>query len=153
MLRWRPSRCPVDGVGRLCLRRVRLQRCPQCGRGELFARWARLRERCDVCGLVYRREPGSELGPVALATTVNTGLAGALFLAIWLATDWGPWLGLAVSAPVMVAVSYGLLPLSMSVWVAIDYLADVSSGEWWAHPRPDTVSPPLPRPRDKGVPH
>jgi uncharacterized protein (DUF983 family) len=123
------------GVGRLCLQRAWHKRCPQCGQGELFEGWARLRERCGVCGLVYRREPGSELGSVTLSTVVNTALAGLLFLSIWALTDWGPWLGLGVSAPLMIAVSYGLLPASMSVWVAIEYLTDVANREWWARPR------------------
>jgi len=122
-------------VGRLCLRRAWHQRCPQCGRGALFARWCRLRERCEVCGLVYRREPGAELGSVTLSTIVNCALASLLFLAVWALTDWGPWLGLAVSAPVMVAVSYALLPASMSAWVAVEYLTDVHNREWWARPR------------------
>jgi uncharacterized protein (DUF983 family) len=124
-----------DGVGPLCLRRAWQHRCPQCGKGALFVRWARLRERCEVCGLVFRREPGSELGSVTLSAIVNCALASLLFLAVWALTDWGPWLGLAVCAPVMVAVSYALLPASMSVWVAVEYLTDVHNREWWAHPR------------------
>jgi len=131
--RWRAAR--GGGVGRLCLLRTWHKRCPQCGQGELFLRWARLRERCEVCGLVYRREPGSELGSVTLSTLVNTVLAALLFLGIWALTDWGPWVGLSVSAPLMVAVSYALLPASMSVWVAVEYLTDVYNREWWARPR------------------
>lgn len=123
------------GVGRLCLARVLRGRCPQCGRGALFLRWARLHERCPVCGLIYRREPGAELGAMTLSTLVNTGLAAVLFLLVWGFTDLGSWVALALSAPLMVAVSYALLPACMSTWVAIDYLTDVYNREWWARPR------------------
>ncbi len=122
-------------LGRLCLGRATRKRCPQCGRGELFARWARLQERCGVCGLIYRRAPGSELGAMALSTFINMTLAAALFFLIWWGTDWGPWLSLSISAPVMVGVSYALAPLSMSLGVAIDYVTDVANHEWWARPR------------------
>jgi len=132
----RPRIHKPDVAKRLFLRRVWRQLCPQCGRGALFARWARLRERCGVCGLVYRRESGAEMGSMTLSALVNTALASLLFLGVWALTDWEAWLGLAVSVPVMVVVSYGLLPLFMSLWVAVEYLTDVANGEWWARPRP-----------------
>jgi uncharacterized protein (DUF983 family) len=39
------------------LRRGLLKRCPHCGQGPLFAGWHHL-DRCQVCGLVYERNPG-----------------------------------------------------------------------------------------------
>ncbi len=126
---------PWVGLTRLCLARAIRKRCPQCGRGELFAHWARLRERCGVCGLVYRRAPGAELGAMTLSTLINMTLAALLFFLIWGATDWGPWLAFWVSAPFMVAVSYALAPLAMGLGVAIDYVTDVANHEWWARPR------------------
>ena len=34
------------------------KRCPHCGRGPIFSGWSHHLERCDVCGLVYERNPG-----------------------------------------------------------------------------------------------
>jgi uncharacterized protein (DUF983 family) len=34
------------------------RRCPHCGRGRIFAGWAHHLDQCDVCGLVYERNPG-----------------------------------------------------------------------------------------------
>ncbi len=34
------------------------KRCPHCGEGLLFSGWAGKRRRCDVCGLVFERNPG-----------------------------------------------------------------------------------------------
>ena len=135
MQSWRTRSALAGGVGRMCCQRAWRHRCPQCGRGELFQSWAHLRERCGVCGLVYRREPGAELGSMMISTLVHSGLAALLFFAVWGWTDVGPWMGLAVCAPVMVGTSYGLLPTSMAAWVAIEYMTDVASGEWWARPR------------------
>src|SRR5580704_6062284 len=39
------------------LQRGLLKRCPHCGQGPLFAGWHHL-DRCEVCGLVYERNPG-----------------------------------------------------------------------------------------------
>ena len=36
---------------------------------------------------------------------------------------------------VIIAETVFPLPLSMALWTAVEYLTDVSSGEWWAKPR------------------
>jgi uncharacterized protein (DUF983 family) len=119
----------------LLFRRVLQGHCPQCGRGGLFARWARLCERCEICGLVYRREPGAELGSMYLSATVSQMFAAAVFLVVWLATDWGAVFSLLVGVPLVVAFCYAILPWSMGLWTAVEYMTDVGNREWWAHPR------------------
>lgn len=119
----------------LALPRVLHDRCPQCGRGPLFRRYARLLERCDVCGLVYRREHGAELGAMYLSATVNQFFTAAVVLAVWLATDWGPAASLLVSTPIVLAFCTFFLPWSMRLWTALDYAHDVANREWWARPR------------------
>jgi uncharacterized protein (DUF983 family) len=126
---------PLGQLLRTCVLRALRHHCPQCGRGALFLRWARLRERCEHCGLVYRREDGAELGSMYLSATASQMFAGAVFLAVFLATDWTPAIGLCVGAPIVLAFCYGFLPMSMALWTAVEYLTDVSCGEWWAKPR------------------
>jgi uncharacterized protein (DUF983 family) len=135
-LRIRPAPVQVTGFRRTSFRRVLRGRCPQCGRGELFERWARLRDRCSVCGLIYRREPGAELGSMYLSATVSQLFAAGVFLVLWLGTSWSATVSLAVSLPVVIAFCYGILPTSMAVWTAVEYVTDVGSREWWAKPRP-----------------
>ncbi len=120
---------------RPCLGRALRHACPQCGRGRLFERWARLRERCEHCGLVYRREDGAELGSMYLGATVSQSFAALVCFALYFLTDWSQGLSLAVGVPVVVAFCYASLPLSMALWTAVDYLTDVSNREWWARPR------------------
>jgi len=132
-LRW--DEPTLDGVKLRCLRRVVRHTCPQCGVGALFDRWAHLRERCNHCGLIYRREDGAELGSMYLSATISQLFAAAVFVLLWVFTDLGTWGGFAVGAPIVLAFCYGFLPLSMALWTAIEYLTDVASGAWWARPR------------------
>ena len=88
-----------------------------------------------MCGLIYRREPGAELGSMYLSATVSQLFAAGVFLAIWLGTDWGWQLSLLVSVPLVVSFCYAFLPWSMSLWTAVEYLHDVVNREWWARPR------------------
>jgi uncharacterized protein (DUF983 family) len=34
------------------------RRCPHCGQGAIFSGWSQHLEKCDVCGLVFERNPG-----------------------------------------------------------------------------------------------
>lgn len=125
----------VRRIVRPCVLRALHHACPQCGRGRLFDRWAHLCERCEHCGLVYRREDGSELGAMYLGATVSQAFAALVFFGVWFLTDWSQALSLAVGVPVVVGFCYGFLPLSMALWTAVEYLTDVSNHEWWARPR------------------
>jgi uncharacterized protein (DUF983 family) len=132
--RWSHGR--LGGLRRLCLRRVLHKRCPQCGAGALFAGYARLHERCEVCGLVYRRERGAELGSMYLLATASQLFAALIFFAFAFWTDWGSAVSILIGLPLVVAFCYLVLPWSMGIWTAVDYLTDVGNREWWAQPRP-----------------
>ena len=107
-------------------------RCPRCGAGLLFARRFRLAPSCSGCGLVYRREQGAMTGQMYLSAAVGQVLAALLFLGVWLGTDWGAALALAVTLPLVLGFSYWFLPRSMALWVAVEYLTDRGNREPWA---------------------
>ena len=50
------------------------KRCPHCGEGALFAGWAGKRRRCDVCGLVFERNPGDTWAFTILGDRIPVGL-------------------------------------------------------------------------------
>jgi uncharacterized protein (DUF983 family) len=106
-------------------------RCPRCGGGALFARWARPRDACAACGLVFRREQGAMTGSMYLSAVATEILAAVLVLAIFFATDWTPALSLAVSVPVVIVFSVWWLPRAIGLWAAIEYLTDVANREPW----------------------
>ena len=116
-------------------RRVLADRCPQCGQGALFRRWARLHERCDVCGLVYRREAGSMIGSMYLSAIATEIVAAAIAIGLFLGTSWSTPVALAVGLALHLAFATWFFPRSMSLWVAVEYATDVQNGEWWAKPR------------------
>jgi uncharacterized protein (DUF983 family) len=119
----------------LFLRRALRKRCPQCGRGALFRGFARLHVRCGECGLVYRRESGSQTGSMYLSAAVTELFAALVALALFFATDWSKTVALTVGVAVVLAFSYLFLPISMAAWVAVEYATDFSNGESWAQPR------------------
>lgn len=134
-LRVRSEPPPLPAHRSMCVRRALRRCCPQCGQGALFQSYARLHERCPLCGLVYRREPGGELGSMYLSATVSQLFAAVVFVTFWLATDWGLVLSLALGIPLVVTFCYAFLPTSMALWTAIEYCTDVANREWWAKPR------------------
>ena len=119
----------------LFLRRTLAGRCPQCGKGAIFARWARLCEHCDQCGLVYRRESGSMIGSMYLSAIATEIVAAAISLTLFFATSWTLATALAVGLAIHFAFAAWFYPRSMSIWVAVEYATDVGNGESWAKPR------------------
>src|SRR5262245_43426401 len=92
------------------VRRGLAKRCPRCGARGLFRSWARLAERCSSCGLVLRREAGSQTGSMYLTATVTELVAAGMILLGWTVTDWSVATFLAVSIPLVLAFSYWFLP-------------------------------------------
>jgi uncharacterized protein (DUF983 family) len=109
--------------------------CPQCGAAGLFMRYARPRQECAHCGLVFRREQGALTGSMYLSAVVTEILAAGLVIAIFLVTDWGTALSLGVSVPIVLLFSLWWLPRSIGLWVAIEYVTDLHNGEPWTDPR------------------
>ncbi len=110
------------------------RRCPRCGEGRLFVKAFRLGERCGVCELVYRREPGAMTGQMYLSAAVTELLAGGLVLLVFFATDWSSSLALTISVPLVAGFSYWFLPKAMALWVAVEFMTDLGNREPWANP-------------------
>lgn len=126
---------PAAGWRLLLLRRALAKRCPQCGRGAFFRAWARPREACSECGLIYRREPGALTGSMYLSAAVTEAFAALVIAAVWIGTEWGTLTSLAVGVPLVAGFCFWFLPYSQSLWAAVEYGTDLHNGEEWAHPR------------------
>jgi len=119
---------------RALVRGLRLA-CPQCGARGLFHRYARLRERCPHCELVLRREQGAQTGSMYLTAAVCQVFACGVVWLAWLLTDWSTPVFLAVAVPLVLAFCALFLPLSQTLWVAVEYATDAVNGEEWVRPR------------------
>lgn len=115
---------PGDGWARALGRGVR-GRCPRCGGGGLTEHWFRLRRSCPRCGLPLARDEGSWTG----AVMVNFGLTGAVFIValVVAAALTAPQVPvgtlLAVLVPVSVLAPLVFVPVSKTIWVALEYAA------------------------------
>lgn len=121
-------------VWRRSTARVVRKRCPRCGEGKLFRAYARLRERCAVCGLVFRREQGAQTGSMYLSAAVTQVFAALVIAVVWIGTDWSVALSIAVALPIVGAFCFAFLPYSQALWVAVEYRTDVINAEPWTAP-------------------
>jgi hypothetical protein len=74
-------------------------------------------------------------GSMYLSAAVTELFAALLVGGIWIATDWGAALSIAVGLPLVLAFTYAFLPVSRALWVAVEYATDVSNREPWVEPR------------------
>ena len=126
-----PPNPPSNVHWRTYVGRAWKRQCPRCGEGVLFASRFRLAERCETCGLVFRREDGAMTGQMYLSAAVTEIVAGLFVLAIFFGTDLGPIPSIAIGLPLIVAFSYWFLPKAMGLWVAIEFMTDVGNREPW----------------------
>jgi len=103
------------------------KRCPHCGEGRIFSGFAHHLERCNVCGLVYERNPGD--------TWAFTIIGDRLPIAVIIALI---YFGVARSHPVLgMAMIVGLgglivwtAPNRWGAGIALHYLSRV----FWPDP-------------------
>lgn len=139
-----PEWNPGDGPGqdlnpmqlrRQCLWRGLRKRCPRCDQKGLHSGFAKLHEACLACGLVLRREQGAQTGAMYMTAAVCQVFSISLVWLAWLFTDWGAPTFMAVAAPIVLVFCACFLPISQTLWVAVEYMTDVTSGEAWVKPK------------------
>jgi uncharacterized protein (DUF983 family) len=98
------------------------RRCARCGAGHLFRRYFTMVDDCPGCGLHFEREPGYWAGALA----INIGIAGAVFVAVFVTAlvltvpDVPVAPLLAVLIPLMILTPILAYPFSKTLWVALD---------------------------------
>ena len=90
--------------------------------GHLFRRYFTMVDDCPRCGLHFEREPGYWAGALA----INIGIAGAVFVAVFVTAlvltvpDVPVAPLLAVLVPLMILMPILAYPFSKTLWVAVD---------------------------------
>jgi len=98
------------------------RRCARCGGGRLFRRYFTMVDDCPRCGLHFEREAGYWAGALA----INIGVAGAVFVAVFVTAlvltvpDVPVAPLLAVLIPLMILTPILAYPFSKTLWVAVD---------------------------------
>lgn len=109
----RTSRALVRGL---------LGRCPACGAGNQIQRWLKVRQDCPQCGLHYERIEGHFIGAIGINTVVSfTVMLISLVVSLILTFPEFPLVPLlAWNLAVAIVVPTLFLPLSRTLWTAID---------------------------------
>jgi len=96
------------------------RRCPHCGRGALFGEWGRHLNTCEVCGLVFERNPGDTWFFTIAFDRVPIGVMVAVI-----------YFGVAATRPVLGVLLFVLLtvlliwssPNRWGIGIALHYLS------------------------------
>jgi uncharacterized protein (DUF983 family) len=108
------------------LRRGIVLRCPWCASRRTFIhRWLGRRDRCQTCGIRWRREAGFELGPMTLniAVTFLAVIAGLAVGLILTAPEIAVLPIVAALVVIAVVVPVVAFPFTFTVWLAVDLAA------------------------------
>jgi uncharacterized protein (DUF983 family) len=99
-------------------------RCPACGRARIFARLFQVKERCEACGAVFKREEGFFVGAIMVAV-VSTEAVIVLAYLISL-----PFIGGHDQLVIGILLTLALLfPVaffhhSWSIWLSFDHFIE-----------------------------
>jgi uncharacterized protein (DUF983 family) len=97
-------------------------RCPRCGERTLFRGPFTMNRECDVCHLVFEREPGYFVGAIYINYAATVGVAVVGFLILDACTT------VSVTTQIVLWCIFGVaFPLfffrySKSIWLAFDHL-------------------------------
>jgi uncharacterized protein (DUF983 family) len=108
--------------GRDLIWRALCRRCPSCGRGSVLKSYFGMNERCPVCGAVFWRNDGEQVGPMVVDCSVATAAGFAAWaMLVFLGCSEAMQLALAVAAVVGSVVL--LAPWSRSFWTLFLYVS------------------------------
>ncbi|HWP46224.1 MAG TPA: DUF983 domain-containing protein [Candidatus Limnocylindrales bacterium] len=103
--------------------------CPRCGQGQIFHSLFKMNIVCPICKQEFSREGGAMIGGMYVSAAITQAFAILLIVSVWVFTDWSPTFSIAICAPLAALFSFWFLPYSKAIWVSVDYLIDVFSGE------------------------
>jgi uncharacterized protein (DUF983 family) len=114
------SRPPIQSSLAWCLK---LQ-CPACGRSGIFDRPFRVKDRCDSCAVLFKREEGFFVGAL-LINVVTTELVILLaYLASLPVIDTHYQLVLAILFVIALLFPLAFYHHSWSIWLSFDHLVE-----------------------------
>jgi uncharacterized protein (DUF983 family) len=98
------------------------KRCPHCGQGRIFRKWIEMYDRCDVCGLVYQRNPGDTWLFWIIGDRIPIGVG---IVALFFGLRPRGLLQLAAFFLAMVVPLVATMPRRQGLGVALNYLSRI----------------------------
>lgn len=86
-----------------------LQRCPRCGHGALFARYLRVNEYCESCGLTLGKYRADD-APAYFTIALVGHLIVPLILVVEQTSQPPTWLHMAIWLPLTLGLTLAALP-------------------------------------------
>lgn len=96
------------------------RRCPNCGQGALFDRFLHVADTCPDCGEALHHHRADD-GPAYLTLLVTGKLVMAVYMPVFLTTQWSPLVMLAIFWTMAIVVSLYLLPRFKGAIVALQW--------------------------------
>lgn len=98
--------------------------CPACGRSKIFERLFHVKERCDSCGVIFKREEGFFVGAIMVAV-VSTEMVIVLAYLISLPIIAGHYeLVIAVLFVMALLFPVAFYHHSWSIWLTFDHFIE-----------------------------
>jgi uncharacterized protein (DUF983 family) len=112
----------TGGMTMRVLGRALRLKCPSCGETKLFESFLKVRQACDLCGMVFQQEQGYFIGAIYL----NVGLTYFLILGTY-AVSLIFWSTISNRAYVIMLAFAAVVPIaffrwSRSLWLAVNFL-------------------------------
>jgi uncharacterized protein (DUF983 family) len=106
------------------------RRCPRCGEGALFAGLLAVRDKCDRCGLSFAFADAGDGPAVFVMLIVGFIVCGA---ALVTELRYAPslWLHAVLWGPLILALTWAILPRLKATLVALQYRNKAAMGEGW----------------------
>ena len=99
-------------------------RCPACGGSRIFARPFHVKERCESCGAVFKREEGFFVGAIMVAVvTTEAVIVLAYLISLPIVSDhYDLVIGLLLVLALLFPVAF--FHHSWSIWLSFDHFIE-----------------------------
>jgi uncharacterized protein (DUF983 family) len=99
-------------------------RCPACGGSRIFARPFQVKERCEACQVIFKREEGFFVGAilVAVVSTEMVIVIGYLISLPYVSANYQSVIGILLTLALVFPVIF--YHHSWSIWLAFDHLIE-----------------------------
>src|SRR5882672_400841 len=103
--------------------------CPACGKGSIAGRPFNVNERCDACGVIFKREEGFFVGAIMANVVATEVFIVAIYLACITLTNLNERVLLTILFVVGISFPLIFYHHAWAWWLAIDHLIEGLSRE------------------------
>jgi uncharacterized protein (DUF983 family) len=99
-------------------------RCPACGRSRIFARLFHLKERCEACGVIFKREEGFFVGAILVAVVTTEAVIVLAYLISLPIIAGHDQLVIGILLTLALLFPFAFFHHSWSIWLSFDHFIE-----------------------------